>query len=963
MKILYRRTLAVLGSIVFFWLLLTTLVWMQLGDTLLNPRFYVEEFREADVYQFALVDLLGSFLEDARALPASKLPAGLERNPLDAPELDTNEIVASVNRAMPPEWAQEVTEQVLEQVGGYLTGRQDEFALTPRAGTRLKMMLNELQHLLQTGDAYDFAYDEIVDPRIEDYLSNAEIATTFDIPADRVALAVRNTLPPEWTQAQVEGALEELSGYMVGETNKFEIRVAFNDRSEMALNEFKGLLRDIDAYNQISDRMIAAEVEKAVAADLPFHFEEVESDRLVEAAQRIASPAWLKSQIERAIDEAGSYMIGTDDAFQVRVELSDRVEISLEEFQEIMNDYDKNSLPYREFVEPRLIAAMGESLALPFGASISGEEIAWAMRQETSSGWFRLHALVFISDLKPYLTGEASHFESQVSLAEPKRAALDSVTEVAFHRIADQVESVRHCLEGENPTATYRPSDELPTCIASGVDASEVLDQLGINVPATVERSIIGRIPDNAVVGERQFRQSLAQAGADGRLDLLGVSEFAFNAIQSLLNQLLGLEPANQEPARSRDLSPEAQAASNISTFDSFMELVGNDWTYNDRDLRADLSKSEGNPNHRLDEVREALRDGWIFTEADLHRLLRRYALGSGDVAEGTDPVEFLDEVRGFMKDDMVYTEEDFRRHVSKNLGADVVHEMDRVRIILKLINVFWWGIWAVLALLLLGIVLLIAMSWPARAAWAMAILFVSSVLIYVAFSPSFGSLALSGPIYQATGIPDLNQLRLNSYSIDGSVANFENTYQMAYDKLFDVAESAVDSFVVRVSNISRNLAVLGLVGLIAAIAWTPSGTSKLLVWRFSPYGPRPRTGAPSRSVGEQMAQSQRVRQLQERRIVLRVGQHTLFPPTSHGFGMDVETPAYLRPRQVGLFLEPHQPLGEVGGEAVGYSAVANSLSRHRAGPLPGFIIGCPRPVRCGGRARTSMYAALVVFQ
>ena len=110
--------------------------------------------------------------------------------------------------------------------------------------------------------------------------------------------------------------------------------------------------------------------------------------------------------------------------------------------------------------------------------------------------------------------------------------------------------------------------------------------------------------------------------------------------------------------------------------------------------------------------------------------------------------------------------------------------------------------------------------------------------------------------------------------------------------------------------------------------------------WRFSPCGPRPPPGAPSPSVSEQVAEAQRVRHLQERRIVLRVGQHPLFPPAPRGLGMDVETAVYLRPRQVGLLLEPHQALREVGWEARGSSAVMNALSRHGTAGPSGYTAG-----------------------
>ena len=66
--------------------------------------------------------------------------------------------------------------------------------------------------------------------------------------------------------------------------------------------------------------------------------------------------------------------------------------------------------------------------------------------------------------------------------------------------------------------------------------------------------------------------------------------------------------------------------------------------------------------------------------------------------------------------------------------------------------------------------------------------------------------------------------------------------------------------------------------------------------WRSRPCGPRPPPGAPSPSVSEQVAEAQRVRHLQERRIVLRVGQHPLLPPAPRGLGMEPPVPPGTQP-------------------------------------------------------------------
>ena len=85
--------------------------------------------------------------------------------------------------------------------------------------------------------------------------------------------------------------------------------------------------------------------------------------------------------------------------------------------------------------------------------------------------------------------------------------------------------------------------------------------------------------------------------------------------------------------------------------------------------------------------------------------------------------------------------------------------------------------------------------------------------------------------------------------------------------------------------------------------------------------------------LGEQMAKAQIVRQVQERCKVAYAGPHPLIPPATYRVGVGSETAVYLRPRQVGLLLEPHQALREVVGKDVGSSAVVCALSRHSANP------------------------------
>ena len=94
-----RRFITIPNGVLLFVLLLVTLVVLQINGTFLDPDYYPEELRKTNIYEFALVDLLTSALDEARELDP---PEDLDENPLVTSGLSTQDIVSSVNRAVPP---------------------------------------------------------------------------------------------------------------------------------------------------------------------------------------------------------------------------------------------------------------------------------------------------------------------------------------------------------------------------------------------------------------------------------------------------------------------------------------------------------------------------------------------------------------------------------------------------------------------------------------------------------------------------------------------------------------------------------------------------------------------------------------------------------------------------------------------------------------------------------------------
>lgn len=317
-----RTALAlVLCGALFFALAATLLAW-RVNSTLLNADFYLAQLREADVYEFLLVDLTTSALDEARRLEVDELPGGLDSNPLVALDLSTDDIVDALNRAVPPEWLEAQVEDSLGPVIRYISGERDHFEIALRPGERAAALMSEMEALLLKARVYDVLFDEAVEPAIQSALASGSLPLGMELSQEQIASSVRAVLAPEWVEAQLQQALDQFTAYMVGQQDGFKVHVALSDRLDVALAELKKLLREANAY----DALYAEVVEPAVVANLGGGVElplgiVVTSEEVVAALREVAPPAWVQQQVERLIDEAAPYLSGEADSFTFRVSI------------------------------------------------------------------------------------------------------------------------------------------------------------------------------------------------------------------------------------------------------------------------------------------------------------------------------------------------------------------------------------------------------------------------------------------------------------------------------------------------------------------------------------------------------------------------------------------------------------------------------------------------------------------
>ena len=508
-----RRILTVPLGLLLLVLILVTLVVLQVSGSFLDHDYYSAQLREADIYEFALVDVLTSALDEARQLEGEDL-GGLEENPLITSGLSTEDIVASVNAAIPPDWVQSIVEQVFEELGRYITGQRDEFEVTVQAGERVGPIVDEVKTLLRKADAYNLLFDELVTPNATDLVvDKLPLGLTLD--GEDVVSSVRNVVDPDWVQQQVELALVELTPYVEGSRDSFEIKVQLSDRAEIALVEVKLLLRKADAYDVLYDEV----VEPRFTAQF--------------------------AQFEGSIDLAG------------------------------------------------LIGVAG--VELPVDVTVSNEEMLSVLREAADPAWVQEQAEIAFDSVGSYLTGRADTFSIDVSLAENKTRARDSIARLVRGKVAEAAEGLPVCDPDLLRDIALSQSATTLACIPSQFSVADMVEQASGEVTEAVAEAL-NAIPDNIVFTDTDLRKALSDAGAGGNLDLV-------DDVRRIVDEGWSYTEVDLREHLREEVNDEA-----VETLDDIRAFLADGWTYTDVDFREDVeSVGDANALDNLDRLRENL--------------------------------------------------------------------------------------------------------------------------------------------------------------------------------------------------------------------------------------------------------------------------------------------------------------------------------------------------------------------
>ena len=318
-----RRLLAIPLSLLFMWLLIGGLLLIHLEGSLLSPEFHKDQLEKADVYNFILEDLPRSAIDELR-----ENDADLGDNTLADVVFPVilDDVPASLTNVIPPSWLQEQVEQVLDQFGGYMAGKRNDFEINVPLRDRATALSQEVRLLIPYATLYDHVMDDLIKPGIDEALEDKN-AAPFNAPIDAedVAGSIERAFPKEWVSGQADAALEEATAYIVGDKDTLEVKIALQERSHTALAEVRSLLQKADDFQIVFDGVINPVLDENVpeVIFLPLDVT-VTGEEVKLAFLDSVPPEWIKEQALAVVDAVGLYVIGETDTFQVTIPIAER---------------------------------------------------------------------------------------------------------------------------------------------------------------------------------------------------------------------------------------------------------------------------------------------------------------------------------------------------------------------------------------------------------------------------------------------------------------------------------------------------------------------------------------------------------------------------------------------------------------------------------------------------------------
>ena len=363
---------------------------------------------------------------------------------------------------------------------------------------------------LRDGDVYNYLHDEVLPAALDEIGENAS-DTPIDLALlkDDIISAAREIFPPEWLQQQSELTIDETLSYLTGDKDSFEITIPLSDRVEAARDALKQTVTDGVTLDVVYDEVLLREAIEAVGNlnDLPLGIAPTETE-VESALEQIIEREWLRGEIVGAVDEVVPYFTGQREEFAVVIDVASRVVPAQRVLKEILKEADTRQFLFDEMIDPQIEEVVGLGMALPFGITLTSQEVRDSVREVLPRQWVDQRIDDTVDQIVSFLTSQDESFNLTVPFEDRKTEAVRVVGELADRKLAETYASLSLC------TVKQLAQMDVGSLAATGLECrlpfltiEQIQQQAGVVINSHAEAFIDERLPDSWQFTEEDLRE------------------------------------------------------------------------------------------------------------------------------------------------------------------------------------------------------------------------------------------------------------------------------------------------------------------------------------------------------------------------------------------------------------------------------------------------------------------------
>ena len=553
---------------------------------------------------------------------------------------------------------------------------------------------------------------------------------------------------------------------------------------------------------------------------------------IVDSLNRAIPPEWVQGVVEEVFDEAGKYVAGRRDEFEVNIPVGSQVEIVVDEFIFLTRKADAYTLLFDEVLDPAIEDALQEEL--PLGLEVTPGRLSRSVRVAVPPEWVQEQVEGLLDEVTPWALGVTDSFEIRARLSPLVGVALTEVKGLlrdidAYSLLYGEVVDPRiqeFLGDGvELPLGIMVSTDEVKQALRQVApvewvqgEAERLIDEASPYLTGNTDRFAISiSLRDN----KRQARALIVETVQSRLIESASGLPSCTPAQTAQISQTLARGVQQLPPCLPQGIQPDRLVDQMSGAIDDGVDSlvlgsVPDNIVFTEANLRQALGLAGAQDNLELvDDVRGIIRDDWTYTDSDLRE----------DVFEqwGQDGLDRLDEILDFLSDRWSYTHQDLRDDI-KEFDQETLDDFDRDRDYFSLAQAFRYLIYVPALLVLVLVGLLGGRTWLSRIRWAASFLVIATAIIFIAF----------GPVYRFVGEPRLDDAKEEALADIDLGGDFENTKRLATDKGFEILDSVVNGFASGVALKSLALMIIGGLVIGVTIWWSILFS---LVRRSIPWG------------------------------------------------------------------------------------------------------------------------------